>query len=74
MILKQPRLCHIVDGFKTYLAEPGEGVTAYRNRVRAAYGNLRGVQFRKLEQGTKLEAAGLRGDYWRICQPIRKRS
>lgn len=39
------RLYHITNGRAYGPANPGESLEDYRKRVKAAYGNLRGVRF-----------------------------
>lgn len=63
MVLKKPRLGHSVSG-RIYLAEEGAQLPEYKKTCRAAYGDLRGVQFHEFPPGTRLQPSQHSGHFW----------
>lgn len=68
MKLTQARFGHLTSG-RLYLAMEGESLQAYVERVRSAYGALRGVRIVKVAEGTALTSRSLDGyDVPPTCQ------
>jgi len=63
MVLQEPRRGHSVSG-RIYLAEENVQLPEYTKVCRAAYGDLRGVQFHEFPQGTRLQPSQHSGHYW----------